>query len=510
MRRSTLMKGMLGVVAVCVAFGVSSLDVKPAAAADNFVLTEYLETSFMMDLGGSVRLKSETKEVTDENGNATTETVETNGLRFSASLSTDAVTALQAIEDVKFGVIIAPADAVTSAKGGLTAENIFGNNPTYTIWKAGDVYDNSMLYHVNTSLKDVDNDGDIEIAGSIVNLATWNLIRDYIGRAYVAIPNAAAEGEAVTYTYYFSKYYSEAETYVEEDAVKNNTRCMYYVAQKAIENGENAATLKTKYIDEYATYTFPNDDLPVVEKYQFPYTVVYHYINGEEEVVETEVKGAALNSTITVGAYHDTREHEGLTYEFDANRTDSTGTIYPSGLTQLHAYYYVKNAGVDNSLSGILSRDNASSAYFDGSLVVTTDKTTGAITLTTEGTEHQEGMLGDMKDNVLLTPEFLYTLQQAGYTKLTIGKISCSGILAGWNDVTAITLSGYHSIKITDLTNGMENLVIPLDKKIYKVGDGYYYDEAGTQAATGVTIKANKAWGYSAGSDWTLTDIRLE
>ena len=72
------MKGMLGVVAVCVAFGVSSLDVKPAAAADNFVLTEYLETSFMMDLGGSVRLKSETKEVTDENGNATTETVETN------------------------------------------------------------------------------------------------------------------------------------------------------------------------------------------------------------------------------------------------------------------------------------------------------------------------------------------------------------------------------------------------------------------------------------------------
>ena len=71
MRRNTLMKGMLGVVAVCVAFGVSSLDVKPAAAADNFVLTEYLETSFMMDLGGSVRLKSETKEVTDENGNAT-------------------------------------------------------------------------------------------------------------------------------------------------------------------------------------------------------------------------------------------------------------------------------------------------------------------------------------------------------------------------------------------------------------------------------------------------------
>ena len=56
----------------------------------------------------------------------------------------------------------------------------------------------------------------------------------------------------------------------------------------------------------------------------------------------------------------------------------------------------------------------------------------------------------------------------------------------------------------------MENLVIPLDKKIYKVGDGYYYDEAGTQAATGVTITANKALGLSVGSDWTLTDIRLE
>jgi hypothetical protein len=336
--------------------------------------------------------------------------------------------------------------------------------------------------------------------GILTDLKVNHYVREYIGRAYIATPVEGADG-TVSYEYHFAKYYG--------NDVANNTRSIYYVtqlAQKADATSPDAQSAKALYMDSTESQEYYASKL-------YKYYIDSHYVNGEEETIVTAVAGGQLNTTVTFGKYGDTVEYEGNTYEFDANRTDNTGIVYPSGLTRLKAYYYVKSENVeDESLAGILNTADASEAFFGGTLYVNTNETTGEITLTTDNGNNSSW--DDAKATVVLTAEFLYSLQQAGYTKMTIGELSSSMIV----NVSKLVLTGYYSATFTaddGVSNGIQNLEISLSEKItYDADADKYYYEGTTTEVQDISITAYKiVFGYETtgfGSNWTLSDIRLE
>lgn len=436
-------------------------------------------TALTMDNGAAVRIKKDA-----------TGSYLGSGIKFSATVS---LTEEQITEwtsaGVKFGVLIVPKDKLkTTASDGTVSyadvdENWLEHSSAFNCVGAPTAKGSSY-----------------EMQGILTDLKVNHYVRDYVGRAYIATPVESAEG-TVTYEYHFAKYYN--------DDVANNTRSIYYVTQLA----QEADATSTDAVDSKALYMDSAESQAYYGAKKYKYYIDCHYVNGNEETVVTEVAGGSLNESVTFGSYGETREYEGKTYEFDANRTDNTGTVYPSGRTRLKAYYYVKSEEVeDKSLAGILNRSDASEAFFDSTMLVQTNEETGAITLTTTGTSGQTGFWGsllDAKAKVVLTAEFLYALQQAGYKELTIGTLSSSKIV----QVQSLELTGYYTRTFTaedGVNNGIKNLVISLDTPIYCVNDKYYYDEAGTQAASGVNIRALKGdFGTGIGSDWTLSDIRL-
>ena len=435
-------------------------------------------TALTMDNGAAVRIKK------DETGSYLG-----SGIKFSATVS---LTEEQITEwtsaGVKFGVLIVPKDKLkTTASDGTVSyadvdENWLEHSSAFNCVGAPTAKGSSY-----------------EMQGILTDLKVNHYVRDYVGRAYIATPVESAEG-TVTYEYHFAKYYN--------DDVANNTRSIYYVTQLA----QEADATSTDAVDSKALYMDSAESQAYYGAKKYKYYIDCHYVNGNEETVVTEVAGGSLNESVTFGSYGETREYEGNTYEFDANRTDNTGTVYPSGRTRLKAYYYVKSAEVeDKSLAGILNRSDASEAFFSNTLHVNTDQTTGEITLTTDDGKDNNW---DAKSAVMLTAEFLYNLQQAGYTKITIGELSSSMIA----NVSKLVLSGYYSATFTSedgVNNGIQNLEISLAEKItYDASANKYYYEGTTTEVQDISITAYKnVFGYETtgfGSNWTLTDIRLE
>ena len=189
-----------------------------------------------MENGAAARIKS----LTDSDGNV----VESNGMRFSAEIS---VTEFENLKSAgaKFGVVIVANDLLKDTK--IDANTVFGTNPSFyfTNEEGGDKSKIAMLHISNPAYQNIDEDEQIEICGSIVNIQTSNFTRSFVGRAYVAIPKENAETGEIEYEYHFAPYYN--------DNISNNTRCIYYIAQRAIEeNKPEATTLKQKYIDPFA------------------------------------------------------------------------------------------------------------------------------------------------------------------------------------------------------------------------------------------------------------------
>ena len=124
--------------------------------------------------------------------------------------------------------------------------------------------------------KDIDGDGKYEISGSIINLLTNNLTREFVGVAY-----AYVGGRYIVANYY-------------DNDINNNARSMYFVSQNAITANDHADKVQQEYIDVYTKY------LSTMGKtYNVTYTVKYHIGRGEP-IVETFK--APLNATIDVVA----------------------------------------------------------------------------------------------------------------------------------------------------------------------------------------------------------------
>ena len=294
-------------------------------------------TSFTMEEGAAARIKTLTDEngeiLTDENGNP----VESNGLRFSAEISQaeyDALTAAGA----RFGVVIVAKDLAKTVA--INEETVFGANPSFyfsneTTEANGKI---AMLHVANPACSNIDKDENIEICGSLVNIQASNFTRSFIGRAYVAMPQTDESGEVTGYTYQFAPYYG--------GDVANNTRCIYYIAQRAVEEeSSNADALQEKYIDVFAqTDRFKN--------YNYKYTVIHHYNSVEVvdgKTVHSEIDSyeetcyAQLNSQVTAHpiAKPEIDSLANMNFIFDVVDSEPTqsGRVYAAGMQVLHLHY---------------------------------------------------------------------------------------------------------------------------------------------------------------------------
>ena len=283
--------------------------------------------TFTMENGAAARIQS----LTDEQGNV----VESNGLRFSAEISTTEYDNLKAA-GARFGMVIVAKDLLKGTD--INADTVFGANPAFyfTNEDGGDKTKIAMLNIANASCQNIDSDAQIEICGSMVNIQLNNFTRSFVGRAYVAILQVNAETGETEYEYHFAPYY--------EENIENNTRCIYYIAQRAIEEEKaEAATLKQKYIDpfeatsRYQDYTY---------RYVVEHCYVAHNENEEDTVVHTEIEYCygKLNSMVeahpivkpdNVPAIADIN----FVYDLDASLETNTGLVYAAGMQTLRLYY---------------------------------------------------------------------------------------------------------------------------------------------------------------------------
>lgn len=218
---------ILAILAFVLSIGVfgaiGSSAAKNSVFADETELDLNALTSFKMVNGASVYVSK-----TDENKT---------GIRFKATISSDEYNALTA-KGAQFGFIIMPADYVSDPSYELTVENLFGMNSVYCFETAGHS-DDCTKKHISQTLEPIitDVEGGKEISASLVGILTNNISRSFVGLAYVRIvddTHPSVDGEI---------YYSYALASFEGGRMEENARSMLYIAQVAVENGEDNSDL---------------------------------------------------------------------------------------------------------------------------------------------------------------------------------------------------------------------------------------------------------------------------
>ena len=269
-----------------------------------------------------------------ENGAAVrTENDNVNGLRFSAEMSADTYNNLTA-QGATFGMVIVPKDYITEGYE-LTAANLFGANAKYSA--TADVGANQavrrMLLLDNLTPSNRDTDGNYEIYGAITDILTNNLTREFVGIAYVYVDE----------TYILASYYG--------NEMENNTRSIYYVAQKAIDADDNAEAVQTKYIDEFHNYV---EDAGAT--YKVSYTINYIKTANGMTTTETETVKAELNGTVELQA----KEFDGFTLTSAALLTSK---LYANKPNVFNFYYKDSSAPSYDSVAWYYPALDSSNDY---------------------------------------------------------------------------------------------------------------------------------------------------
>ncbi|MBQ3505544.1 MAG: hypothetical protein IJA89_02095 [Clostridia bacterium] len=302
--------------------GVGALATSVDTAADGELLSG---TEIVMRDGASVRYNLN---VTGE------EAYNENGIRFTAFIPTATYNGLETLEQtdgvkVSYGMLIAPY-SYYDTYGEFTEATVFGVNGTkkYT-WTGDTAQVENATQIVNITYDDlqaskVEGKEDYhEINGSLKKILSENIDREFVARGYICYTN----GETVEYKF---------ADYTGGDKL-NNVRSIAYVAQKAIEKGETAATwLAENYVSKVAgkatTYT------------------VATYVG--DTLVKEEPFDSTVNATLS-----------GVTVEkyqgFTEVSAETTGTVYANGKTVLkHVYtkdndsqYQIKNGGFEDGLT---------------------------------------------------------------------------------------------------------------------------------------------------------------
>ena len=276
--------------------GTVAINFGEAVSGDKFVLrggestSDYLATFSVTDGDGMIYTKKLVVRVGFEDfvmeEGAAVRVVgdDVNGLRFSAEISADTYNSLQA-QGATFGMVIVPRDYITDGYE-LTVANLFVS-PKYSATAAAGANQaiRRMLLLGDLTPSDRDKDGNYEIYGSITDILTNNLTREFVGVAY-----ACVNGEYILASYYGND-------------MENNARSIYYVSQKAIEAGDNASAVQTKYIDTFNNYVASQS-----KTYNVSYTVNYIRTRKGVTEIETETYKAPLNSVVKITA----KEYDGF------------------------------------------------------------------------------------------------------------------------------------------------------------------------------------------------------
>ena len=302
-----------------------------------------------------------------ENGAAVrTEKDSVNGLRFSAEMSADTYNNLTA-KGATFGMVIVPKDYITEGYE-LTAANLFGVNAKYSATAAVGANQavRRMLLLDNLTPANRDTDGNYEIYGAITDILTNNLTREFVGIAYVYVDE----------TYILASYYG--------NEMENNMRSIYYVAQKAIDAGDNVGAVQTKYIDEFHNYV---QDAGAT--YKVSYTVNYIKTANGMTTTETKTEKAGLNETITLNA----EEFDGFTLTSAAMLTSK---LYANKPNVFNFYYKDSSAPSYDSVAWYYPALDSSSGYDNAhnDAIAQTMKAAGFTTVNLAG-----------KDNIYINSE---------------------------------------------------------------------------------------------------------
>lgn len=509
----------------CVSMGAKAIDVNAA--------TTPTYATFKMQEGASVRVGN----VKDEN-----DVVIDSGLRFCAEISADEYNALIGV-GAKFGMIIAASDQLGDVE--LNEKNVFEDPLVYYDGQENADTSKIMVTNVRAEYADVDNDGAKEICGALTNIKESNLTRPFVGRAYVAIPSKTetveTEDGTTEYEYHFAPYYAN-DGYTADD-VQNNTRSVYYVAQKAVEAGDSSSdelkdALKEDYINKLSNKNYK-------------YIINYHYKDADTTETHLQTaKFARLNSTVTMDKeteYPDeiTRtlaDGTKKTYEL-APVTNAglarSGLVYATLLQEFHVYYIEKTASEEQNaqatLENMISDTTKAELYFEGKLAYNAE--TGELEATTES--GWAGLISPGQKSVIFTPAFIYELQQAGAKYLRVKTIYATPTelfgLISITETTCVKVEGYYtssqhfsnrdsSIETegtigglttvdekTYLTAGSDGYIyFDISKAIKLDGSNYTYNDG--SAAEGITFKACNAYNgdnhaSEMGREWIIKEL---
>ena len=306
---SLLAFGALGIGAV----GVATAQTAAAETVQPPMVQGVDVSSFVMENGAGVRVSGD-------------------GLRFSAEMDKTTYDALEA-KGASYGMLIVPENYLTEGYE-LTEENVFKNNKFYfeDVNETPEDGRRPMINLNRASLSDKDEDGKMEIYGAMTDIGTANIYREFVGVAYVQVP--VTDGETTSYEYKFASFFG--------GDIQNNTRSMYYVAQKTLESnwtGDKQA-VQTNYIDSFNTHIAgSNYKFGYIEKH------ILTTLEGEKETLMEEVKYGDLNSEVTAQFYNDNALYS--TYYF-ADEEMPTSKLYANGKTVLEVNYQEVAVDFDN------------------------------------------------------------------------------------------------------------------------------------------------------------------
>lgn len=272
-------------IAIASAFTSLAIPLKETITiAETAEETRALATTFVMQEGASVQLF---KRPSDESEPSTQNTVvPDNSMKFIAEISADEYDSLKNV-GARFGMLIVAKDLIKGLS--LTPETVFGaDSPFYFTNKTENKVEGkkAMINITSPSCVNIDTDSNMEICGSIINIKLSNFTRSYVGLAYVQIPSENG------YEYQFAKFYN--------DDMANNTRCLYYVAQRAL--GDAELDLNNEKIDasgkEAAQNTITAVNTTYFDKFNvegntrysaldYMYKVQHHYIEHDSSLQGT-------------------------------------------------------------------------------------------------------------------------------------------------------------------------------------------------------------------------------
>ena len=488
----------------CASIGVSAINVSAETA-----LTY---NTFKMQNGASVRIGS----VADEESGRIVD----GGLRFSADISESEYNALISAGS-KFGFIIAASDKLGSLE--LDEKNVFTNPQVYYAGQENPDTTKVMVTNVRAEYANVDDDSEYELCGALTSIKESNLTRAFIGRAYVAIPTATetvenANGETETvvtsWEYHFAPYYADDGNIA--DDVKNNTRSMYYVAQKAVEAKDvNSDTLNENYISKLSNRNYK-------------YIINYHYtaLDGTETTVAQE-QFDTLNKEVKITVENQI-EYNGKKYELSetANADQPrSGLVYATLLQTFDVYYnQIAEEGevnVQAKLESMLTAANASSDYFDSTMEYVDNE------LSATDDNSGLGFFTTGRESVTFTKKFLSELYDSGVRTLRVKTIYATmEILGGMAQVPSecVVVKGYNTEyhfsnredDITDTsTQKLVGTMTTVENKTYLTAgaDGYIYFDIRYVSEIQFVSYRTALWGNEIHSevavDWVMDDFTV-